>query len=173
MLRTIIAPVVHKAGMEAAAEGWLREATRSAVRPANVPCSVTSATSSGRLPSKSRGVQHQLSHRTWQDSGSPLARQRFCDLSTPDLATLTSPIAFSSRPGPWSPTSATCCKKPASPRGNSCPQPLALRTERINLTPATSPNAAGVRICPAIPIWPVGQFGSNSPGHGPRPSLPA
>jgi hypothetical protein len=38
--------------------------TPSAARPANVPCSVGSATSSGRSASESRGLQDQLFHRT-------------------------------------------------------------------------------------------------------------
>ena len=57
--------------------------THSAVRPANVPCNVWSATRSPRSAPKSRRVQHQLSHHTWPDSGSPHARQTFCGLSTP------------------------------------------------------------------------------------------
>ncbi len=43
MLRTTIAPVVYQAGMEAVAEGWLREAEHSVARPANAPCNVESA----------------------------------------------------------------------------------------------------------------------------------
>src|SRR5215216_6070650 len=46
----------------------------------------------------------------------------------------TSPSVCSYRPEPWSPTSAACCKRPASPLGNSCRQPLALRTEPHNLS---------------------------------------
>src|SRR5512133_2876741 len=46
----------------------------------------------------------------------------------------TSPIACSYRPEPWSPTSAACCKRPASPPGNSCRQPVPLRTESHNLS---------------------------------------
>src|SRR5215207_5353020 len=47
----------------------------------------------------------------------------------------TSPIACSSRPEPWSPTSAACYKKQALPPGNSCRQPVPLRTEPHNLSP--------------------------------------
>jgi hypothetical protein len=82
------------------------------------------------------------------DSGSPLARQRFCDLSTPGSATLTSPIAFSSRPGLWSPMSAACCKRLDEPAGSSCRQPTALKTEPHN-----------------------GQRSSRSAGRGVRPRL--
>src|SRR5215217_5788087 len=46
----------------------------------------------------------------------------------------TSLSVCSYRPEPWSPTSAACCKRPASPLGNSCRQPLALRTEPHNLS---------------------------------------
>jgi hypothetical protein len=106
--------------------------TPSAARPVNVPCNVGFATPWRRSAPKSRRVQHQPSRRTWPDSGSPLARQRFCGLSTPGSATLTSPIACSSRPGPSSPMSAACCKKPDEPAGSSCRQPTALKTEPHN-----------------------------------------
>src|SRR5215218_2508006 len=46
----------------------------------------------------------------------------------------TSPIASSYRPEPWSPTSAACCKRPASPPGKSCRQPVPLRTKPHNLS---------------------------------------
>jgi hypothetical protein len=43
MLRTIIAPVGFQAGLEAAAEGWLRVPMHSSVLPVNGPCDVGSA----------------------------------------------------------------------------------------------------------------------------------
>ena len=43
MLRTIIAPVGFQAGLEAAAEGWLRVPMHSSLLPVNGPCDVGSA----------------------------------------------------------------------------------------------------------------------------------
>ena len=150
MLRTTIAPVVPKRAWSRWPRAGCERPTHSAVRP-NAPCNVWSAARSPRSAPKSRRVQHQLvpPHLARLGITARETDSAACQRRPEQCRHLPSPVHIDQNRGVPRQQHAA---KGLTTSGNSCRQPVPLRTEPHNLSLrlAISPlQRCGVRLRPS------------------------